>query len=87
MKREITFSWLNGQPDLSFEEDKQSVNCQSTDGWCELIEFIAFHSEISTQPVKENKRILTYINGLEKSAENSFFKTVANLGSCIYLYE
>ena len=76
MKREITFSWFNGQPELPFEEDKKSVNGRSTAGWCDLIQYIAFHSGINAQPIEENKRILTYMNGLEKSSENSFFKTL-----------
>ncbi len=76
MKREITFSWFNGQPDLPFEEDKQSLNGRSTAGWNELIQFIAFHSGINPQPVNGNKRILVYMNTLEKSTANSFFKTL-----------
>lgn len=76
MKREILFSWFKGQPELPFEEDKCSVNGISNVGWNELIQLLALHTGINAQPIPENKRILAYKRGLEKSAEHSFFETL-----------
>lgn len=76
MKRKIIFSWFNGQPDLPFEKDMKSVNGQSAAGWSELVQFIAFHLGIGSEPENKNRRILAYMNGLEKTGHYLFFKAL-----------
>jgi len=82
MKRVITFSWFNGQPDLPLEEDKISTNGCIDLGWNELIQFLALHIGIECQPIKKNKRILSYMHALEKTGENLIFKELFQKKSC-----